>query len=297
MKQLIVIIALLFSFVAQGEVHNCIPENTRKNPISYTKSTTRINTVTEEVFNSTIENAKEVYAPIFKDQYGAELVIVADWEDATVNAYAQQSGKNWKVHMFGGLARDPLITRDGFLGVICHEIGHHIAGAPRKGLSWASNEGQSDYFATSKCLKKIFEKDIQNTSRFYVRPLAGLTEEQKIARKACQEVYKTHNERAICFRSALAGESLAKLLGSLGGNADVKFSTPDPAVVIKTNHNHPKGQCRMDSYFQGALCDVDHIVWPDAKDAAMGYCTSKDKFEIGLRPLCWFKPSEYDLER
>jgi Zn-dependent protease with chaperone function len=54
--------------------------------------------------------------------------------------------------MFGGLARDPLVTKDGFSAVICHEIGHHIAGAPRKGFSWASNEGQADYFATTKCL-------------------------------------------------------------------------------------------------------------------------------------------------
>lgn len=297
MKKIVLIIALLFSFLAHSDAHICFPENTRTNPISYNKSAQSIQTITEEVFKSTIQNAKDVYAPIFKDQYGAELVIVENWTDNTVNAYAQQSGKQWKVSMFGGLARDPLITRDGFLGVICHEIGHHIAGQPRKGTSWASNEGQSDYFATSKCLKKIFEKDSFATAQFYRKTSKDLTEEQKIAKRACHEVYKTFNERAICFRAALAGESLAKLLGSLGGSSDVKFSTADPKIAVKTDHNHPKGQCRMDTYFQGALCDVDHTVWPSNTDAAQGYCTSKDNFKIGLRPLCWFTPKEYDLDR
>lgn len=292
MKKIALIIALLFSFLVQADVHNCFPKNTRSNPISYNKS---IKTIDEAVFKSTIQNAKDVYAPIFKSQYGAELIIIENWTDNTVNAYAQQSGKQWKVSMFGGLARDPLITRDGFLGVICHEIGHHIGGAPRKGLSWAANEGQSDYFATSKCLKKIFEKDIQATSKFYTSSFRDLTEEQKLARKVCQEVYKSHNERAICFRAALAGESLGRLLGSLGGNSNVKFSQPDPTIVVKTNHNHPKGQCRMDTFFQGALCDVDHEVWPSNSDAAEGYCTSKDNFKIGLRPLCWYSPKEYEL--
>ena len=293
MKKFLLIIALLLSFTVQSSTHNCFPENTKMNPISYSKSS---NQMTEQRFNEIIGKAYEVYGPIFKEQYGADLVITPDWKNSTVNAYAQQIGKTWKVHMYGGLARDPLVTDDGFLAVICHEIGHHVGGAPHKGYGWAANEGQSDYFATAKCLKKIFEKDITNTLISYVNT-QYITEEQRFAKEACQAVYKSHAERAICFRSALAGESLARLLGSLGGSSNVKFTTPDTKVVARTDHNHPQGQCRLDSYFQGALCDADHRVWPSKTDASEGYCTSKDNYQVGLRPLCWFKPSEYGLER
>lgn len=293
MKRLLSVFLLLFSLIAQGEV--CFPKNNRLNPISNNKS---INTIDELDFRAAIAEAKEIYAPIFKEKHGSDLVIEEKWEDNTVNAYAQQSGKTWKVSMFGGLARDPLVTRDGFSAVICHEIGHHIAGAPRKpgmlGNTWASNEGQSDYFATTKCLRRLWEKKpLENLIIYW----STQDEDRQLAKNACDQVYSNEEEAALCFRQALAGESLAKLLGSLGGNANVKFSTPDPTVATKTNHNHPKGQCRMDTYFQGALCDKDFNIDPSNSDASEGYCSSKDAYKIGLRPLCWFNPKEYGLDR
>ena len=294
MKKLLIILALFFSVVAQGETHHCFPKNNRYNPVGSKSS----NTITKEEFNNSISLVKSIYEPIFKEKYKADLVIEEKWDDATVNAYAQQSGSTWKVSMFGGLARDPLVTKDGFTAVICHEIGHHVGGAPQKGGimgTWASNEGQADYFATSKCLRKVYEKELRSTMRFYYRK--DLTEDQKIAKKACDETYPNNADAAVCFRSALAGESLAKLLGKLGGTPDVSFGKPDATIVAKTNHNHPKGQCRMDTYFQGSLCDVDHMIWPSNKDASEGYCSSKSGHKIGLRPLCWFNPKEYGLDR
>lgn len=299
MKKCLVLIALFLSLFVHADTHNCFPKNNRLNPVTNNKS---IQTgISKEQFEHSIKLAKSVYSPIFKEKYGAELVVEEKWDDATVNAYAQQSGSKWMVSMFGGLARDPLVTKDGFTAVICHEIGHHVGGAPKgsswSGPSWASNEGQSDYFATSKCLRKIYEQELSETIRFYTKNgFRTVSEDRLIARKACDEAYETLAERAVCFRSALAGESLAQLLGKLGGNANVKFGTPDASKVAKTNHAHPKGQCRMDTYFAGALCDVDHKVWPSMTDAAEGYCTAKEKQEIGLRPLCWFNPKEYGVE-
>lgn len=289
MKKMLVVLAILFSFLAHSE-STCFPKNTRINPVS-TKS---LNTITEAEFTSAIKEVKDVYGPIFEEQYSAELVVEEKWDDETVNAYAQQFGKEWRVSMFGGLARDPLVTRDGFIAVICHEIGHHIGGQPRKGTSWASNEGQADYFATAKCLRRVWLTQKEKNLSIY---FSEQSDDRKLAKKACEDVYKTEDEVALCFRASLAGESLAKLLGSLGGTPNVKFGTPDTSVVKKTNHNHPKGQCRMDTYWQGALCDKDFNIWPSNSDASEGYCTSKDNYKIGLRPLCWFAPKEYDLER
>ena len=114
----------------------------------------RDNGMTEERFNAIIDRAEEIYAPIISDE-GATLQVVRKWSDGTVNAYAQQTGSTWKVTMFGGLARHDFVTDDAFALVVCHELGHHLGGAPKKKQifwsSWASNEGQSDYFANSKC--------------------------------------------------------------------------------------------------------------------------------------------------
>lgn len=286
----------LVSFGHSGKTECITQANTLKIP-AHTKS---IQGITEDKFKTITEDMYNLYAPIFEKDYGATLVIEADWEDATVNAYAQQSGKTWKVNMFGGLARHVEATEDGYAAVICHEIGHHIAGAVKKkswmGTTWASNEGQADYYATTKCLRKYYELPSQErkTLAIYRKGLSSFTEEEIFARKSCQEVYKTAKERAACFRSALAGKSLARLLGSLSGNAEVVFSKPDPKVATTTDHNHPKAQCRMDTYFQGALCVNDHDELPDMDDVRKGYCTAIEDFKIGLRPACWYKASEYE---
>ena len=74
----------------------------------------------------------------------------------------------YKVIMFGGLARRPEITADGFLLVVCHELGHHLAGYPFID-DWAANEGQADYFATQSCTKNIWQNDNETNSTFRVR--------------------------------------------------------------------------------------------------------------------------------
>ena len=248
--------------------------------------------ITEAEFNKVIDETEALYTEFIKEEYGGTLQVERKWDDGTVNAYAQRVGTTYKVSMFGGLARHVEATSDGFRAVLCHEIGHHIAGAPKKtqwwgGTTWASNEGQSDYFATSKCLKKYFETDLEETVKRYK---AASTEEQLLAKAKCDETYSNEDEAAMCYRGAEAGKSLARLLGSLGGNSEVKFSTPDPAVVTTTDHNHPKAQCRLDTYFQGALCDKDHTLLPSGTDATVGYCNRSESYLVGVRPLCWYKP-------
>jgi hypothetical protein len=96
------------------------------------------------------------------------------------------------------------------------------------------------------------------------------------------------------MRSALAGQSLAKLLGSLGGNENVDFITPDKKVVKKTVHSHPQAQCRLDTYFQGGLCDKADSILPSSTDVTVGFCTKKEGYSVGLRPACWYNASEFE---
>jgi hypothetical protein len=248
------------------------------------------NGMTEEKFLAIVARVSDLYAPIVKEK-GGKLQMNNNWSDDTVNAYAQRTGNTWTVNMFGGLARHPLVTDDGFMGVVCHELGHHLGGAPKKGGwlgAWASNEGQADYFATLKCLRRVLEKDdnIAIASQMQV--------DAEVVTK-CETIYKSSSEIALCQRVSMAGKSLASLLGSLGGTGKVEFTTPDKTIVKKTNDNHPAAQCRLDTYFNGALCDRPILDELDNKDATKGTCVKSDGHTEGIRPLCWYKPSSKEI--
>jgi hypothetical protein len=248
------------------------------------------NNMTKEMFLDAVGRVSKVYEPIVA-QKGGKLVMNNRWDDNTVNASAQQSGSTWIVNMYGGLARHPLVTVDGFMMVVCHELGHHIGGAPRKGgfgSSWASNEGQADYFAGLKCMRRVLEKEDN------IAIVSQMTIDADATQK-CEAVYKSASEIALCQRISMAGKSLAMLLGELGGNSNVKFNTPDLTKVSRTNDNHPQAQCRLDTYFQGSLCDKSVTDDVDNRDPIKGTCIKKDGYTVGVRPLCWYKPGAAEL--
>ncbi|MBC7429173.1 MAG: hypothetical protein H7336_11210 [Bacteriovorax sp.] len=242
-------------------------------------------TMTNELFLSTVARVSSVYESIVKGK-GGTLVMNNKWDDSTVNASAQQSGKTWQVNMYGGLARHPLVTTDGFMMVVCHELGHHLGGAPKKGgfgSAWASNEGQADYFAGLKCMRRV----LQNDDNIAVVSKMTIDAEAKLR---CESIYKSSGDIALCERITMAGKSLAMLLGDLGGSSNVAFTTPDVSKVAKTNDAHPAAQCRLDTYFQSTLCDKAISDEVDNKDATKGVCLKKDGYAYGPRPLCWYKP-------
>jgi hypothetical protein len=241
------------------------------------------NGMTEEMFNNIIDQVEAYYKPIVSN-LGGDLYVERNWDDATVNAYASQEGSTWKVAMFGGLARRPEVTPDGFAMVVCHELGHHVAGWPYV-QSWAANEGQSDYFALHACAKNLWkDQTAENDQAKY--------SVDAYAKKLCEAYSKS--DMGMCYRSMSAGYSLANLLGALN-NQKVSFTTPDKTIVSRTNNSHPKAQCRLDTYVAGILCAAtwnDDLIPKNAKESAKYMCTSTDmtNYAITARPRCWFKP-------
>ncbi len=305
MKQTIKIGAMLLGLTAAGAALACsengkggfVPENDLYIP-SGIKS---INGVTQEEFNKAIDDVEQIYAPIVAGM-GAKLEIERKWTDGTVNAYATQSGKTWKVAMFGGLARHATITKDAMSLVVCHELGHHIGGAPKKGATptgggwwggtstgvsrWASNEGQADYFATLKCLRKTW---INDNNEAIVKSLNA----PKVVTDLCKKTYKSNKiDSALCVRTSMAGKSVSDLFAALGKLPETKFETPDTKVVKQTDDNHPKAQCRLDTYYQGSLCDISMNEDVSQTDEVKATCHGSLGHKIGTRPLCWFKPSK-----
>lgn len=258
--------------------------------------------MSEERFNEIIDEVINVYAPVVEG-HGAKLEVARNWDDPTVNAYAQQTGNIWKVSMFGGLARRPETTDDGFALVVCHELGHHLAGFPFYGEGeWAASEGQSDYFASQVCARRVWKSQLEKNAEFRSSVNA-------VAKLKCDQAWKDENEQNLCYRIAMAGYSLAELLGSMR-QTKVSFSTEDTREVKKTATSHPAAQCRLDTYFAGALCKRDFISpeiipgreFPAGQTsigaesiAAENSCMKPDFYNTGSRPRCWFNPERENI--
>lgn len=236
--------------------------------------------VTEQDFNDVLYAAEEIYGPIVA-QFGATLNVNGDWRSKTVNAYADQDGDNWNVSFFGGLARHPNMTVNGFALVVCHELGHHLSGFPvYQDSPWqAGNEGNSDFYATASCARKMF--DPSSPLRYWGRDLM----KRRTPPTQQTNCSGSNIDREICQLSLDGGLSLGKVLADLASDKAPSYETPDKTVVKKTSHSHPKAQCRLDSYKMGALCTKqwnDEII-PGNKNEMMQVSCSD-------RPRCWYAP-------
>jgi hypothetical protein len=254
----------------------------------------RVAGITQDDFNQAIDEAEAYYKPIVAS-FGGTLKVNRLWSNSTVNASALQSGSSWQVNMYGGLARRPEVTRDGFALVLCHEIGHHLGGYPFSS-SWAANEGESDYFATLSCGRQLWKDDHATNANY--RDIVD-----PIPKALCDKAWDNEQDQNLCYRMTDAGHSLASLLAALGGTR-ADFSTPDKSVVKVTNNAHPAGQCRLDTYTAGAICtkEWDVKVIPgrdlgsqrnskDAEQDSLRYtCNQAEGLAYGYRPTCWFKP-------
>jgi hypothetical protein len=284
---------------------NFIPQNKMRFPVRPSGH------ISELTFKQIIRSAEAVYDPIFKQSGYGQFKILPLWNDDTVNAVAYTcdpaklpngvavnncnkvltTSENYKiktrvVEMYGGLARHPYMSAEGFLLVICHEIGHHLGGVPRYANSLLSSEGQADYFSTSKCARQILSRVSNNAN--WVRA-AKIPLEVRIA---CQNSFpKDINQAMICMRSSVGGLSLARVLGSIKSTdwKTITFANADKKQVQQTFLSHPEAQCRLDTYFAGALCGMSQDSQFSGTDYRAGACTPQRFQKTGSRPSCWFK--------
>ncbi len=293
-KQLLAVIVLCgavsAAFVNQtAEFCRFLPENDSYIPVEQTSSFAGL---TEADFNAVLDRVQSIFGPEIATN-GGELVINRLWDNGTVNASAQRMGNKFVINMYGGLARHEAITQDGFALVACHELGHHIGGAPKVKnfmMSWASNEGQSDYYATLKCLRRFFADDdnVKIVSQMEVQPLAKQT---------CEQLFTSRDEQALCIRGSMAGWSVSSLFLAFKKGGKIDLATPDPKEVRKTFNSHPQPQCRLDTYFAGAICTVGLDQAVDQKNFKSGTCWDAKVTAKGIRPRCWHQPKPTWWER
>lgn len=243
----------------------------------------------EETFNLVLDKIEEIYNPVFKEEYDSTLIVRRLWDSDVMNASAEQSGSNWYIKMYGGLARHPIVTAGGFLAVACHEIGHHIGGAPkyRYDIQWATSEGQSDYFATMICIKRVLE-DWDYEFDYVI---------DEAVREQCAISYKAQKERESCELAGMMGVELASLLADMrsrsGREVEVAIDTPSEEEVRRTSSVHPHPQCRLDTYFHGALCPSDSRAILDPEKPHQVGCWTAEGQQVSTRRRCWFQPKDF----
>ena len=138
-----------------------------------------------------------------------------------------------------------------------------------------------------KCFRKVFEKE-DHTS---VLSSQDVPEKVKIQ---CGESFKSKDEIQLCIRTAMAGKSLATISWHVENDESSivpkpNFETTDPRVVEFTDDRHPEAQCRLDTYYAGALCNVSHLIPFGESDPVTGACAVEKGDHLGVRPACWYK--------
>lgn len=279
---------ILLSLLSSIQIHShsdCLPESELRFPLTFQKG---VDASIEMRVEQQIHHFTEVMAPEVKRLTGKELKVELDWGNPRVNASATRDEKNNPVLIIlGGMARHPQLTYDGFYGILCHELGHYLGGAPKKKrgrsdkLSWSSAEGQADYYATSKCLPLIFKN-----------PLKSINPNDVAEKKEVDLAFELCRGESSCVRMGLAGLSMARVFASLKNYYDLpSLEVQDHFNAWETELGHPQPQCRLDTLKAGILCSVSPRDPFDNLDPSVGACYSyKDEGGVGERPRCWYRP-------
>ncbi len=243
--------------------------------------------ITKSQYDSILDEIYEAYKPKYSNAK-AVFKINRSWDNPKVNAKARIEGNNWIIDMWGGYPKHEMATVDGFYAFTCHEIGHHFGGFPfwnEPNALWASAEGQADYFVTTKCLRMLW-KTAKNKTALENKKI------EPLILNSCSEQFKNQDDYYLCVRSANAGYEMLAPLAYKFENLSV--AKPNLWVTTFTFVNqHPGDQCRLDTLFQGALCQVDEREDFDSQDETIGACSRLSGHDLGVRPRCWFLPRGY----
>lgn len=277
---------LFFIYLTNVESqHNCFPDAPLEFPVQDSnlpsiKSTFSPRGLSQIEFEVVINKFYNFWSPILEQKYNKKLIFDNDWEAARVNASTtRDENHNPIIKINGGLARHPEITKNGLLMILCHELGHHLGGAPKsfrgrsQKRSWSSAEGQADYFATTKCMAKMFMHN-------QIFP-----ELNKFEVKSCQNI--------LCLKMASAALSVGNLFASLKGEwKRPSLNQRSQTNVHSTYYSHPNPQCRVDTFIAGSLCS--NLVEKEFDDLnyKIGSCL-EEQDPKAARPRCWFNHSKY----
>lgn len=180
--------------------------------------TTKEPVISKTLFQRTIINIAKEFQEL-PDWLNEKLLVYADWNSPTADSALARRWDNAQLLVYRGMAHRREIDPDSLALIVCHELGHLYGGAPLKPEGkYIAAEGQADYFATRYCLR---------------RALASIRKDRI-------------DERALA-----AIHRVGAFLANNWEHPIPSFKTPAQNSVSKTILDHPKPQCRFDTYWAG----------------------------------------------
>ncbi len=204
------------------------------------------------------------------------------WANGIFQALGGRVATVVQFEFFGGLLAGAM-DEDAFAVVLCHEIGHVLGGAPETRpypFPMNSVEGQADYFATSKCLRRVFAR----ADNFAVIRDQDVPES---IRRPCEETHDA-SDAEVCIRSLLSARKVFRLIYD---DEDLGFDEVDSQAVPATLMGYPSAQCRLDTLKAGALCTRPSSEMFSFLDAYAGACREGGGPDehAEVRPRCWYR--------
>jgi hypothetical protein len=238
----------------------------------------------------------KIFSPLAK-KHSAQLQFIFDSTSSSQDPHAgTQTNGLWPVKVPAHFLSIPGLTKDALWFTLCHEAGHHLAGAPFNApADYRSAEGQADFFATQICLRKVWQNDTDENLRAAININPAFQEE-------CDKAWVTTTDRALCYREIQAGYSMFSTLADQYKQFGVKPPDPNSQDLSKVAQTtvgwmYPSLQCRLDTVVAGALCNDEAHVFesipgrPELTGAAPGYCSGPLFPKYMKRPPCWFVDS------
>jgi len=231
-------------------------------------------------FEQIIDLVQDLYEPEFQNRQ-KRLRIMDYWESERLEASARidmdTEGLLVVITVTGGLARHDMITEGAFALVICHEIGHFLAGSPSIGRF--STEGQSDYFAASSCMRQLIP-------RMSAGVIPATRDAPAAVQKQCGTGFADAWNRNICIQTAMAGLALSRYFAHKKKVDFPRIESPDPNEVEVLGFGTQTVQCRLDTYVAAASCnpEIENATYPDRR----WLCSRSGKLSYAARPGCWY---------
>ena len=239
--------------------------------------------VSTTVAESLIANIISSFSAEIESTHHLPLDVRYSWSIDTFQALGGRLENTVEFTFYGGLLTGEM-DEDTLKVVVCHELGHVLGGYPEvPDYPYPKNsvEGQADYFATAKCLKRVFANDDNQALMQRVELPRSIT-------TPCGQVYHdSERDIALCQRSLWAAVRAFQFMYRDPG---LSFDVPEATVAHETSTSYPAPQCRLDSLKAGALCPISDLIGFSFSDPSAGACRAQVAEEaLGARPRCWFK--------
>ncbi|MBF0206036.1 MAG: hypothetical protein HQK53_04025 [Oligoflexia bacterium] len=246
--------------------------------------------IPSEEFQRIVRKIADIYGPLIKTKRGIDLEINAKFyqrfppDSARIQNDGTDLGKAI-ITITGQVAVHPTITRDAFALLVCHEFGHILGGNPSSYTrvnGRNSVEGQADYWAAAKCLKRFISAEISadiSADNFSPVNLQTPSLPLAIINKCNRNFSVSTINNLLCQKTAMATIVLGDYFNATKNSAAISVVAYDQIAppVKNTLVGYGSTQCRLNTFLSGAFCNNNFLLDEN--------CTQGD----GIRPDCWYR--------